>query len=47
MAQDQPKGAIDRKIDEMQARFDQRIKERQAISDRVQQSINESRGGKQ
>jgi hypothetical protein len=43
MAQDRPKGAIDRQIEESLGRYQQLIEDRQQISNQVQQSVDESR----
>jgi hypothetical protein len=41
----QPKGAIDREIDAAQQRIDKLIAERQALSDRIQSTTNQSKAG--
>jgi outer membrane murein-binding lipoprotein Lpp len=45
MSQKQHQGALSRKIEEAQNRIDQLIQDRQALSDRVKASTDESKGG--
>ena len=45
MAKNQPQGAIDREIEATQERIDKLIAERQALSDRVQSTTNQSKTG--